>query len=300
MKGTIRTTQRCHCGSALIYLPHKGGCFCPVHPEVRATDGWYVQLGRHQKRFSTDFYGAERHLNFIRAQRDHGQYDPRDWQKSRPYSLDKLGQAWMQHKANVRPVLSEGRMWELKTSINRACEFFGFEANIKTIDAEDIAAFTAYPHKRIDGVGQLSEKSIFNVMVNVKEFIEWACRVARIDAPEWPALGYEYSETKTITVQQQAAIVDWICENCPEPRIGFAIRVLARNPNVRPGEFVEVLWGHFDLFGDRGVVYIHKRKSRRKLGRRKIEPKRAYIEPDQAAMPLRTMVCLMSILWSTQ
>ncbi len=284
MLGTIRTSQRCYiCGGSLVYDQRRGGCFCLNHPEVRATKGFYVQLGRHQKRFSNDFYGAERHLNFVRSQRDYGQYDPRDWEKTKPLSLRKLSELWIAHKGNTRPPLSDGRMWELQTSVDRACALWGVGTNIKTISDEDIKSFAGYPHQRLDIPGKmLSEKSVFNICCNVKEFIEWACKIARVDPPEWPSLGYEYNETVSITMQQQMEIVEWVRKNCPEPRIIFAIQALARNANVRSGEFCEVKWGHIDLFGDKGIVYIHKRKSRRKKGRRhKLDPKRSYLESAQ-------------------
>jgi integrase len=283
MLGTIRTSQRCPvCGGRMLYDPRRHGCFCETHVDVAAVKGFYAQLGRHQKRFKSILL-AERHLNFIRTQRDHNLYDPRDWRQSKPLSLRKLADAWLEHKGHVRPSLSATRMNELKTSVDRICSFWGPDRNIKTIKDEDLAAFYGHPHAQIkDASKELSEKSVFNLCSNIQEFFNWGCRISGTEPPRFEGLGYEYNETPTITVQQQIEILEWLSRNCPEPRIVFAIQSLARNARVRPGELCEVKWSHIDIFGSKGIIYIHKRKSRRKIGaRRKPDPKILYLDQDQ-------------------
>lgn len=283
MLGTIRTEQRCPvCDGRMVYDERRHGCFCEHHPDVAATKRFYVQLGRHQKRFKT-VYLAERHLNFIRSQRDHDLYDPRDWKRSKPLSLGTLSDQWLIHKSKVRPALSATRTHELKTSMKRVCSFWDPARNIKTIHDDDLAEFYANPHTHLnDDTKLLSEKSVFNLCTNVQEFLEWGCKIARVQPPKFVGLGYEYIETPTITVHDQLAITGWIKDNCPEPRIVFAINALIRNARIRPGELCDVKWKHIDLFGGQGIIYIHKRKSRRKIGaRRKPEPKILYLDQEQ-------------------
>lgn len=282
MQGTIRTRQKCSiCKGPLIYDEKRRGCFCEKHPEQMATGGWYVQVGRdHRKRFSKDFVGAERHLNFIRSQKDHNQYDPRDWQKDQPLSLAELGKKWLRLKEQTRPPLNNTTMRELRISIVRANAFWGPETQIKSISDDDVHAFVGYPHMMMrKGMTHklISEKTAFNLFANIKSFFEWACEIAKCPSKKWPALGYEMNETQHITIEQQANIEDWLLDNCPEPMIGLAVSILCANPNVRPGELIELKWGHIDIFQDQGILYIHKRKSRRKRGSRKRLPPKIAI-----------------------
>ena len=283
MKGNIYTSQRCPiCHGPMSYDPRKANCICPTH-NVGATGGFFVRFGRdHFKRFQ-HIVQAEQHLNHLRAQTGnealYGKYDPRDWKKSNPLGIRSLGKQWLERKSHTKPPLSETRMHELRTSIDRAVEFWG-DINIKVLTGGDLAAFAVAPHGFLGKQDrQLSEKTVFNICCNLQEFVSWACKSLKVEAPQFEGLGYDMVETQPITMQQQVAIVEWIKQNCPEPRIWFAIQALCKNPNVRPGEFCDLRWGHIDIFGE--VAYIHKDKNRRRLGRKKPRPKTVFLNSAQ-------------------
>ncbi|MCG8634908.1 MAG: hypothetical protein MI863_13825 [Desulfobacterales bacterium] len=99
MKGSIYTGQKCfECGSTLKYIEGRGALACPDHPLVIWKNNCTVRFGReHTKRFAT-VYDAERHLNFLRVQTDHGTFDIRDWQKSAPLSFRTLRKKFLASK----------------------------------------------------------------------------------------------------------------------------------------------------------------------------------------------------------
>lgn len=283
MQGGISTTQKCPlCGGKLVYDPKRGNCFCLDHPEISATKGYYVYFGaRHQKRFKR-IDVAERHLTRLRAEMDDDQFDPRDWFKSRPLGIRSLSEKWIMKKRTVKPALSPTRINDLENTLSRALDLWG-DINIKLIHDDHITQFIAYDHRfKNDPDKLLSDTTIHNMCTILAEFLRWGSKVAGCKPIDVELPGFDFNETRPITIQQQLAILEWIKENCPEQKIWFAYQTLCRNAQVRPGAFCDVKWGHIDPFNG-GIIYIYRHKSRKKKCRRAPAPKIAYLTDEQIA-----------------
>lgn len=283
MKGYICTRQKCGCGGTFRYDGRRGDLFCEKC-DTRTSGTYIVRMGKkHFRSFGRDIRKAEQHLSYIRCQLgdpdQFGRYDERDWRKNNPLGLFSLGQDWVKKKEGTRPPLTKTRMGMIKTSIDRLTAYMG-DRNIKTITDRDLEKFYSADHNKINHPDKLiSSKTLFDICNTLNEFFAWAANVAGCEAPRFRDIGYEYNETEPITFQQQQSIISWLKNNCPEPMIVWVIRTLCRNPNVRPGELIELQWKDIDLIS--GVLYIHKRKSRRKLKRGALKPKLIFVEGDQ-------------------
>lgn len=124
MLDNIYTTQRCPvCKGKMVHDERKGGCFCSNHPDVASSGGFYVKFGRaHFKRFES-YLEASRHLNGLRFQKDHGQYDPRDWQRDHPLGFVTQASKWLEF--NKKQGLKDSTIENLGREINRATRHFG-------------------------------------------------------------------------------------------------------------------------------------------------------------------------------
>lgn len=283
MDGYITTRRKCQCGGSFKYDERRRDLFCDKC-EARCTGTYIVKMGKkHYKSFGRNLAAAEQHLNHIRCQKGqpevYGTYDPRDWQKDNANGLKTLGESWVKKKRATRPPLEKTRMADIENAIARAVAFWG-DRNIKQLTEPDLIDFYTHPHKDLrDDNKPLSSKTVYDLCMTLNQFFAWAAKIAGCEPVRFTEMGYEFSETEPISIQQQQAIIDWLEANCPEPKLVFAVTTLCRNPNVRPGELIEVQWRHVDLIS--GIIYIHKRKSRRKLGRRAAQPKKIFVTEQQ-------------------
>lgn len=283
MDGYITTRGKCACGGVFRYDERRGDLFCQ-NCGARCQGSYIVRMGRaHYRSFGRNLAAAEQHLNHIRCQRGrpdmYGNYDPRDWQRSNPNGIQKLSAAWIEKKEATRPALTGTRLADVKNAMARALEFWG-DKNVKLITEQDLAAFAAHDHKDLrDPDRALASKTIYDICQTLNEFLAWAARMVKCEPVKFKDIGYDFNETEPITIAQQQLIIEWVARECPEPMITFGIVTLCRNPNVRPGELIAVQWRHVDLLS--GIIYIHKRKSRRKLKRAALKPKKIFVTRDQ-------------------
>lgn len=294
MDGYITTRGKCGaCGGVYRYDERRGDLFCQ-ECGARCQGSYIVRMGRtHYRSFGRNLAAAEQHLNHVRCQRGrpdvYGNYDPRDWKRSNPNGLKNLASLYVEKKEATRPALTTTRLADIKNAMARALEFWG-DKNVKLIDEQDLAAFAAHRHTDLrDPDRALASKTVYDLCMTINEFLAWAARAIRCEPIKFQGLGYDFNETEPITMAQQQRIIEWVSTNCPEPLITFGVVTLCRNPNVRPGELIAVQWRHVDLLS--GIIYVHKRKSRRKLKRAALRPKKIFVTRDQLEW-LKKLPCI--------
>jgi hypothetical protein len=304
MDGSITTRGKCRCGGSFVFDRGRRDLFCDKC-DARATGTYVVRFGkgknRHYKSFGHNIEAAIQHLDHIRCQRGnpevYGKYDPRDWQKHNPLSIAALGEAWVRKKKATKPPLTLTRMGMITNSIMRLTEHIDMngsrlgDRSIKTLTDMDLELFYTTDHRKLNNPKEeLSSKTLFDTCNTLNEFFVWAAKMAGCEPIKFSDLGYERNETEPITIQQQVALVEWVKENCPEPKIWFAIEGLARNPNIRPSAFCYILWEH--ISPTVGRIYVYRRKSRRKI-------KQGAPKPKIVIMSQEMMDYIKSIEWGT-
>jgi hypothetical protein len=165
MRGRIFTDQKCPlCGGNFVHDGHRGGLFCPKHPDQRATGRFRVQFGRGtRKRFSV-YREAERFLTGLRWEIDQGTFDPRDYRIDNPLGFESLARKWLEvKKKEVKPKSFNN----LRNYMSRAIAAWG-QMNVKSIRFGEIEDFL---HAQ-----EVSDKTKANIKSCLHSFFVWVKR----------------------------------------------------------------------------------------------------------------------------
>jgi integrase len=278
MKGSIYVNHKCKCGGRFVYSERRNGCFCECGN--KADHGWFVRFGRVvKKRFTNDFEGAQRFLTGVRYETDKGTFDARDYQASNPLGFSNQADRWLKDKAKR---LKHQSLVNYTGYMNRAVAAWG-DRNVKTILEAEIEDFLSDDH--LNKIGNpIASKTRHELKSVLFQFFKWVCRRERLSMPTFPPLSFEMERRDVLdglpeqqVVLEKVKTLSWSVN----PKIWFGIQLLAKNPNVRPGELRKVK--ESDIRLGLGVIII-KHTKERSLKRSKV------IELEQADIRfLRTL-----------
>ncbi len=244
MKGSIYTAQKCfECGGVLRYVEGRGKLACPDHPHVVWRNNCQVRFGReHTKRFKT-LIEAERHLTFLRAQTDRGEFDQRDWAKDQPLSFYSLRKKFFIHKENSG--VGKKHLSHIANTLRLAGKHWD-TMQIKEIAEAEIEDF-------FNSLTTVSGKTKKNYQSTLHDFWSWIVRREKrrsgITMPIFPEIRFKLKWRQIVDMEQQAAILDEIKRLTFDinPRLWLGIKLLSMYPKVRPGEMLNVKEGHINL-----------------------------------------------------
>ncbi len=251
MKGSIYTDQKCYkCGNSLKYVENKGVLQCPDHPELVWNNSCRVKFGRkHLKRFKT-VGEAERHLNYLRVQTDHGKYDIRDWQKHTPLSFRSLRKKFVLKKKQESIVPKH--LQQIEYVLEKAGKYWD-DISIKDIAEGEIDDFFNLDHK-------VGNKTLSNWKGVLTNFWSWIVkrekRKSGLEMPDFPDIKFKLGWRNIIDIETQEAIlaeiqrISWDIN----PRVWLGILLLSIYPRIRPGEMRNVQEGHINL-KERWIVF---------------------------------------------
>jgi integrase len=151
-----------------------------------------------ERRF-TDYDKATRFLTGLRFEFDRGVFDPRDYAASNPLGFEYLISKWLERKKDA---IGWNHYLNMRAEANRASRTWG-NRNIKEIqyaDVEDMLDQQA-----------LSSKSKHNLVSTLSQFFSWCAKRKYIqEMPELPTVEYELGYRKTVTKDEQDAILEEI------------------------------------------------------------------------------------------
>lgn len=251
MLGGIYSTEKCPmCGSAMKDN-NRNAVTCPIHKHCKAAS-LIVRFGRRiWKRFE-DYQEASRFLTGLRFKTDENTFDPRDYKRVNPLSLDILADKYLAMK---KETVAPGTLKQIRAHMQRVRNFFG-NISVKEIQYGGLEDFL-FAQK------DLSDKTKHNVMSTLHNFFQWLAKrkeLSRDQMPEFPRISFELGWRKTVSKEIQNAILDEVRRlTAKNPRIYIAIQFLATYINVRPGELLQVLEEDVDY--ERGLIVIRNHKT---------------------------------------
>lgn len=246
MKGNIYTDEKCSvCGGTMKHDDRKRGLYCSEHDQIAASSRFYVVFGRQAKKRCSSYIAATRLLNYMRFQEDEGIFDAREFEAGKPLALNNAINKWFKlREMDVgRGKLQKGTLKSYRPAVKRAIEFFG-DKNIKTINKGDIEDWANWILDL-----QKSSKTTYNDVNTLHAFFNSLVdrEVIRNDEiPGFPEIPYTMERRKIIDLDLQQTILDEVKEKNSD-RAWLGIQILARHPNVRPGELVMVDEGDVNL-----------------------------------------------------
>jgi hypothetical protein len=259
MKGCIYSDQKCPvCGSKMPYV-YRRGCVCPNHQDIAATGQFNVKFGRkHHKRFES-LEDAERHLTGIRFKEDEGIFDQRDYAKNAPLGFTTLAEKWLLQRE--REPIKRTTLLNCRYELSRAMTHFG-QKNIKQLTPGDVEDFIFADHRKKKTGEPISSKTRHDISRTLSQFMQWACRREKLAMPDFPQVGFTLGWRKVVSADEQALILRTLKDICGAGRakIWFAAKLLADNPNVRPGELIKVTQRQILL--EQKIILVREMKER--------------------------------------
>lgn len=249
MVGNIYSEQKCPvCGGGMVHDERRSGVFCVEHPKIAATSRFVVKFGRSVRRRFSNYEGARRLLWKLRGEADEGTLDPRDYASGKPMSIRISLTEWLKKKEQEtrhrsKRTLRRGTFKSYKPAVARAVAFFD-DRNIKTLTHDDVEGFFYH----ILDMG-LSEKTAKNNVDTLKVFYNWLLKnrtIGHDEMPAWPTFDVEMAMRDIVDLETQQMILDEI-RKAEDIKVWFACSLLARHPNVRPGELLQIERGDIDL-----------------------------------------------------
>jgi len=214
--------------------------------------GYSVKYPGVYRRFQ-DKNEAEGFLSELRYREYHKIFDARDYRASKPLGFRNLANEWLAMRTKqVRCPNS------LIYHMGYAKAFFE-NKNIKDIQFSELESFYLSLPER------LSEKTKANIFTTLHAFFTWIVKREKrdrhyLEMPEFPIIRFELRRRKTISRDQQLAILDWLSKAAPY-KVWLAIKWLMTYISIRPGELIEIKEGDIDR--ELGVIYVRDNKGRR-------------------------------------
>ena len=194
---------------------------------------------------------AERFLTGLRYEVDKGSFDPRDYRADKPLAFTNLVETYLRYKADRRSI------GHIRCHLARAQDFFS-DRNVKSITYGDLEDFIlALRHEG------LKDKTIANIMADLRAFFRWLERREAISAPEFPKVDYELGWRNVVDKETQQAIIAEVKRSSAhnDRKIGIAIEWLARYYAIRPIELLHIREGDFDFqLGGVNILYNKERR----------------------------------------
>lgn len=255
MLGGIYTPEKCALCGLQMRDNGRNAVACPRHPKQKATV-FIVRFTRKIWRKFITYEEASRFLNGLRFKKDEGTFDVRDYQPGNPMGFSNLADKWLDLKRNQ----IKHHSWDsLNNYMRAACNLWG-NRNVKEITYGDIEDFLYIE------LQDKSDKTKSNAKSALRSFFNWLClrRVLhRSQLPEFPAVSFELAYRKTISKQQQEAILAelWNLTATFNPRLWIAISWLSTYISIRPGELIRIKEREIDR--ENGFLVIPDPKEKR-------------------------------------
>lgn len=269
MKGRIFTQEKCPlCGLSFNWDEKKNGMFCfgpseSPHAQTSHFGKCRVYYGRKTSKRFPSVQEAARFLNTLRYKEEvEKSYDPRDYQKSNPLGFISLSERWL---ATKRPVPGKDGICPkyfrtLERAIRRAQEEWG-HTNVKEIKYANLYDFLTAKTHISQRTGQpIKSKTLSDIHDAILLFFEWASDTEEFQKPKFPAKGEVKMEYRdTVTISEMIPILGEIKRlTVKEPKIWLFIHILSHNPNIRPGELLQITEG--DVILEYGTIRVRKGK----------------------------------------
>ena len=227
---------------------------------------WIVRYpGGIWRRFN-DYTDAENFLISVNYKdTQEGGIDPRDYRRDAPLGFETLSSQWLEIKA------AEGlrSMKNPRRHVRYAVQHFG-NVNVKSIQYGNLEDFFIVMRRTTD----LSDKSLHDIRTTLRTFFRWVSkREPNFKAPDFPEISFDLTYRKTISLEEQAAIIEEVRKIswASNPKIYLGVLWLATYPAVRPIELVNVLEGDIDL--PNGLITVRHNKVKGQF-------KRIYLIPE--------------------
>lgn len=229
----------CPCGRRLVHLEGRG-VQCPDHPEVRAARLMlrFRSITRRYDSYEEAWYA----LAQLRREAAKADFDESDYLlKANPYRVDRLLDVWLSLKKH-----------QVKASTYKKLEYHTGHVrtvwgprSLKDLGFADVQKLLL---ELKDKSGKdLASKTKHNILSDLKQFWSWANDARDVPLPKkWPVQRYEMKYRKTIDLETQEAVLENVRENEHNPRLWFALKILATYPSVRPGELIQLIEGDVD------------------------------------------------------
>ena len=123
--------------------------------------------------------------------------------------------------------------------------------------AAEIEDFLLADHTSARTGEVISGKTRANLRSTIHQFFSWLGRREKsIPMPEIPEVSYELGWRTVVDVATQQAVIDKVRELSWEisPKIWLGVHILSHNPEVRPGELLQVL--EQDVLVDHAIIMI--------------------------------------------
>jgi integrase len=263
MKGNIYTRQKCTiCDGPLNHDERRAGCFCELHPEIRASRGFYLKFGQDiNKRFKT-YELAYHYLIGLRYEVEQNKFDVRDHMHSNPLGFSTLAKEYLKFKEEKKLK----SFYHIECYINKAIEYF-HDRNIKTIKKKDIGDFLREL--------KVSDKTKSNYASQLHDlfygYLYGEVEILNLsNLPKFPTIDFELGYRKIIGIQEREEIIEELKKQTYDlaPKVWLAIDMLCSYNKLRPMDLWNLKEGDIDL--EFGVITIWRPTKTKKLKRPKV------------------------------
>jgi hypothetical protein len=248
MEGGIYTREKCpKCGKSLKHIDGRKGCFCPTHPDIRASS-FIVKFpgGIYQRHKS--YEGAAQSLNYLRHEKGSRKscFNPDDYRSVKPNSFSALKEKYLARKTD------RVTYKKIERIINLASGYFG-PMNVREITGADIEDY-------LYSIKGISEKTRSNHCTQLHNFWFWCLARGNIitlaEMPTFPKIDYELGYRKITTWEIQESVIAKVKEISYHinPKIWFGIDMLANYTSLRPDDLRRISEGSLD---NNGWLTIH-------------------------------------------
>jgi len=255
MTGSIYSEEKCPvCGSTFKDDGRKA-LTCQNHPGIKATSFRVAFKGIFRRFHNYD--EAHRFLSGLRFKYDEGTFDIRDYQKDNPLGFSSLIESWLEVK---RSTVKPKSFNNLQNYANKAILCFG-DKSIKAIGYAELEDFLRSQ--------KVSDKTKANIKSALHDFWTWLRKrkvLAHHQIPEFPECSFELGFRKTITKEEQEAILGEVKKISfhINPKIYLGIKWLCTYISVRPGEMIKLKEGDIDL-GNGYIFFPHPKEKKPKF-----------------------------------
>lgn len=244
MEGSITTREKCCvCGGKLLHDEKRHGLFCEKHPQV-AAQRFIVRFPPRVFLNFPSYALAARELNALRYKKDHGTFDPADYQKDKPNGFNALAIKYLKTKETRKSYR------DIKRGIEHAANQWE-DTNVKDINGGDIEDY-------LFSIPNIKEKTRHNKMSNLRDFWKWLVRrevINQANTPLFPEIPYELGYRQVTDWDTQAKIIAEIDRIDKNPKVAFGVELLSTYPALRPGDLLKIKEKDIDLEHDEILIH---------------------------------------------
>lgn len=256
MEGGIYTREKCFkCGASLKHDGARKGCFCPNHPDVRATSFAVKFPGGIYQRFQS-YEKAAQSLNYLRHEKGtrKSHFNPDDYRSAKPNSFGALKDLYLARKKN------HASYKKIERYIDGASECFGLTRNVREVNGAEIEDY-------LFSISGISEKTRANHCAQLHNFWMWCLNrgiITLAEMPAFPKIDYELGYRKITSWEIQEKVIAKVKEMSYHinPKIWLGIDMLATYTALRPDDLRRVYESSLDDNGWLTIQNPTKKKNK--------------------------------------